>query len=800
MWVLLSSQTYEFDDEPALATWVYDITEQRKTAETMRELLEAIPCPLVVSSTETNELLYVNEQAKTAYGLKVGEGRVSDVYKNPEDRQQLVARLRRDGRVDDFEAEIHAPGGGSHWVIMAGRVMEFDNERAGLVASQIITERKQAERLLQESEARLHEIPESSPVGASIVGGDGQIEFANSRMAEMIGLSTDELMGFSARGFYVDPSTRDVINETLESEGQVRDFEALMQRADGSSFWSLVSLEPANLHEHEDAYFGWVYDITSWKEAEEALRQAKEQAEELARSKSEFVAVVSHEVRTPMNGVLGMARLMLDTSLDGEQREFAETIVRSGESLLTILNDLLDISKLEAERLQLEMIPFDPKRIIEDSVAVMASRAGEKGLQLSAVVQDDFPPTLKGDPNRLRQILLNLLSNAVKFTSTGAVTVELGASAKSNDAVDVELAVADTGPGISADVQEKLFSHYTQGSVEIARRYGGTGLGLAICQRLANLMGGDITLESEPGAGSRFSLKAPFDVGDDNDLARLDRISGPSEAHVVDALPLQILLVEDNEINQRVAVGLLRNQGHAVDLAVNGVEALEALERRQYDVVLMDRHMPEMNGIEATVRIREMDGLTASIPIIGITAAVNSEEIAACLEAGMNDVIPKPIDPFMLAKALARAHHGGEALMPGRDVSETHIAQEIASAPGTGVPPAGVPETAVFDDSKLAALREELGDDVVESLVENFREVAEDAPESLGAAAVQDDLALLERLAHDLKSNSAMIGLQALSMTAAAIELASREGRSEDARVGVERLGSLVTDALDALP
>ena len=790
MWVLLSSQTYQYDHEPALATWVYDITEQRKAAETMRELLEAIPCPLVVSSTETNELLYVNEQAKTAYGLEVGRGRVSDVYKNPEDRQELVSLLRRDGRVDDFEAEIQAPDGSLQWVLMAGRIMEFDDERAVLVASQIITERKQAERTLQESEARLHEILESSPVGASIVGGDGQIEFANSRMAEMIGLSTEELMGFSARGFYVDPSTRDEINEKLESDGQVRDFEAMMQRADGTSFWSLVTLEPANLHEHDDAYFGWVYDITSWKEAEEALRQAKEQAEELARSKSEFVAVVSHEVRTPMNGVLGMARLMLDTSLDGEQRDFAETIVRSGESLLTILNDLLDISKLEAERLELEKIPFDPKRIIEDSVAVMASRAGEKGLQLSAVVQDDFPAALKGDPNRLRQVLLNLLSNAVKFTSTGSVTVELGASAKLNDAVDVELAVVDTGPGISADVQEKLFSHYTQGSVEIARKYGGTGLGLAICQRLANLMGGDITLESAPGEGSRFSLKAPFDVGDENDLARLDRLSGPDEAHAVDALPLQILLVEDNEINQRVAVGLLRNQGHAVDLAVNGVEALEALERRQYDVVLMDRHMPEMNGIEATARIREMDGLTASIPIIGITAAVNSEEIAACLEAGMNDVIPKPIDPFMLAKALARTHHGGEVLMPGREAAESHAGEKTEAAPGSKV----------FDGSKLAALRAELGDDVVESLVESFREVAGRAPQSLGAAADQDDLALLERLAHDLKSNSAMIGLQALSEAAAAIELASREGRSEGARADVERLEILVTDALDALP
>ena len=181
-------------------------------------------------------------------------------------------------------------------------------------------------------------------------------------------------------------------------------------------------------------------------------------------------------------------------------------------------------------------------------------------------------------------------------------------------------------------------------------------------------------------------------------------------------------------------------------------EALEALERRQYDVVLMDRQMPEMNGIEATARIREMDGLTASIPIIGITAAVNSEEIAACLEAGMNDVIPKPIDPFMLAKALARTHHGGEVLMPGREAAESHAGEKTEAAPGSKV----------FDGSKLAALRAELGDDVVESLVESFREVAGRAPQSLGAAADQDDLALLERLAHDLKSNSAMIGLQAL--------------------------------------
>ena len=714
---------------------------------------------------------------------------MSDVYKNPEDRQELVRILRRDGRVDNFEAEIHSPDGGIHWVLMAGRTMEFEGERAVLVASQIITERKQAERTLQESEARLHEILESSPVGASIVGGDGHIEFANSRMAEMIGISTEELMGFAARGFYVDPSDRDVISERLQSEGQVRDFEALLQRADGTSFWSLVSLEPANLHDHDDAHFGWVYDITSWKEAEEALKQAKEQAEELARSKSEFVAVVSHEVRTPMNGVLGMTRLLLNTSLDGEQRDYAETIVRSGESLLTILNDLLDISKLEAQRLELEQIPFDPKRIVEDSIAVMASRAGEKGLQLSAVVQEDFPAALKGDPNRLRQILLNLLSNAVKFTSTGSVTVELGSSSKSNGAVEVELAVSDTGPGISPDVQEKLFSHYTQGSVEIARRYGGTGLGLAICQRLAILMGGDITLESEPGKGIRFRLNAPFDVGDENDLVKLEQFSSSREVPTTDTSPLQVLLVEDNEINRRVAFGMLRNLRHAVDIAENGVEALEALERREYDVVLMDRHMPEMNGIEATARIREMTGLTSAIPVIGITAAVNSEEIAACLEAGMNDVIPKPIDPFMLSKALARVHQGADSWMP------LQAPANARSPDGSEVPQ----ESPVLDAPKLEALREELGDEVVESLVASFREVALGAAETLGAAAREGDFASLERLAHDLKSNAAMIGLQALSQVAAAIELASREGRAGEARDGVGGLATLISDALNAL-
>ena len=311
-----------------------------------------------------------------------------------------------------------------------------------------ITERIRAEQAVRDSEQRLRHILESSPIGATIVRGDGSFDFVNSRMAEMVGISKEQFLHTRAREFYDDPAERDRISERLRREGRLRDVEARLKRADGTPFWILLSFEPTHLGD-ENAYFGWVYDITRRKEAEETMKRAKEEAERTAEAKSDFVAVVSHEVRTPMNGVLGMARLMLDTPLDGEQRECVDTIVASGEALLTIIDDLLDISKLEADKLELESIPFIVEDVVDQSISVMASRAEEKGLAIKSQADEGIPAVVVGDPHRLRQVILNLISNAIKFTDDGSVSVEFGLDTVVDDQVTLFFSVTDTGLGIS---------------------------------------------------------------------------------------------------------------------------------------------------------------------------------------------------------------------------------------------------------------------------------------------------------------------------------------------------------------
>lgn len=400
-------------------------------------------------------------------------------------------------------------------------------------------------------------------------------------------------------------------------------------------------------------------DITERKRAERLMADAKEQAEQMADAKSEFVAVVSHEVRTPMNGILGMARLLLDGDLDEEQGEITKTIVRSGDALLTIVNDLLDISKLEAGRLELEARPFGLRPLIDQIGSAAGPRILDKGLvfDIDIDIEDELPEIVIGDPHRLRQVLLNLLDNAAKFTEIGRVS--LGVSARSSEAghAEITFCVADTGTGIGPEIQKKIFAPYSQATKEVARKYGGTGLGLTICRRLAELMGGKIDLESAVGEGSTFRLRIPVPVDTTTDLASLDQFGDSSDFILPrTSEPLRVLQVEDDATNRNVVELTLRRAGHLVRSVVDGDEALKAFKNSEYDIVLMDRHMPVMDGIQATRRIRSLAPPLCDIPVIGITAGATQGELNDCLAAGMNVCLTKPIEPQKLVEAIDREH------------------------------------------------------------------------------------------------------------------------------------------------
>lgn len=406
--------------------------------------------------------------------------------------------------------------------------------------------------------------------------------------------------------------------------------------ADQVIAWSLFPLKELELVR------AYGLDITS----DVALRRAKEAAEESARAKGIFLATMSHELRTPMNGVLGCTQLLRDTSMTDQQRELIETMHRSADVLLTLVNDILDFSKIEAGKMTLEVADVDLQSLIGDVTTLVAESAARKGLTVSVKIDSDVPEVFRGDPIRLRQILFNLVGNAIKFTERGGVTVAVSLKLdrqNSSDVVVLQWSVHDTGIGLTPDQQAYLFKAYTQADTSIARRFGGTGLGLLICRQLVELMGGTIAVASAIGQGSTFAYTTNLLPAIHREVGTISL--GPDQRSSGEQFgPLRVLVADDNEINQVVASKFLQKLGCQVEVARTGREAVEAIGRTTYDVVLMDCEMPEIDGYEATRQVRRREeGMSKRLPIMALTGHTSEEETQKCLQAGMDRVLTKPV-------------------------------------------------------------------------------------------------------------------------------------------------------------
>ncbi len=747
-----------------ILTVTLDVTRQKqaeRATEESRRLLRAVLDGLpVIVSVKDRDLRYrlVNRYFGEINGVAPERalGHTADSLfqalpsKLATVRDQAV--LAGQGETGFFEQSFpDAEGRMRDWQTNKLPLLDKDGAvEAVLSLSYDVTERKQAERLIELSRRTLQTVMDALPVAIHLKGLDLRYLLVNRYFAEqLVGLPSEQVLGKLAQEAFGDRRSsyiHDYEQQVLATGRETGFVEVRHPDARGEMrVWLYNKLPIFDRDDTIRQILTVALDITE-------LTAAKEAAEQAARAKAEFLAVMSHEIRTPMNGVLGMTQLLLRSGLNTEQRSQVEAVLSSGRALLGILDNILDFSKLEAGRVDIEQIDFALEELGASVLSMLAPRAGEKPrLRLLAEIDPGLAPWHRGDPTRLRQILLNLVGNALKFTEAGSVVLALRRLGGDGAAEQVRIEVRDTGIGISPEQQARLFAAFAQADSSITRRYGGTGLGLSICKKLVELLGGRIGVTSEPGTGSCFWVELELPLG-----------APPVPQAVGMALPpLRLLLVEDNLVNQRIAATLLRQDGHYVALASDGFEAIAMARSEAFDAILMDMQMPGMDGLEATRRLRalgrQQGGRLAQLPILAMTANTLPEDIVACRAAGMDDHLGKPFEPQALYRMLAR-----------------HLPLPGAAAMAEPDSAAAENAAADFDGARLGRLESRMGQaETAEMLRDFLRDFSAQWRDLRQAAVPAGDIA---GFAHTLKGSAATLGLAALAEAAAELERECRVG------------------------
>ncbi|MCZ4306701.1 PAS domain S-box protein [Zoogloeaceae bacterium G21618-S1] len=772
---------------------VVDISDTKAAERRARDaeaqlsrILESSPIGVVIAG-EDSVPVFANWRACAMAGFSreaFMQTPAIERYVDPAQRHAALAALDAGEVVRDREVALRRADGSVYWVLLSLERGVFGGSPVVLSWTYDITERRAAARQLR----KLSLAVEHSPVMVVISRRAGAVEYVNPHFTAVTGYALGDLVAGLPEVRDAEGQARDVQVEAWAalSVGEEWRCECQIRRKDGALVWISVAVSALAERNGELSHGVWVLeDVSARKATEAALRDAKQAAEAATQAKSRFLANMSHEIRTPMNAIIGLSHLCLGGDLQPAQRDYVSKIHQAGTALLGVINDVLDVSRIEAGRLSLEQSAFELDAVLAQLMALFGEQARAKQLALQLSVSPNVPNALVGDGMRLGQVLINLVANAIKFTERGEVAVTVRADPPNNRRVRLQFAVRDTGVGLTPSQIDGLFQPFAQADDSTTRKFGGTGLGLSICRQLVRLMGGDVVVHSEPGQGSTFLFDVELGVAATGELARTPRVPQPT----ADLDGLRVLVAEDNLVNLLIAETLLAEQGVLVDTAGTGREAVDRVMRPgapPIDVVLMDVQMPEMDGLEATRQIRA-DPRFAALPIIAMTAHAMADERDQCLAAGMNDHLAKPVDPPLFLATLARWAGRVPALM-----------SVTASRPA-----AAVDFPAIAGLNVEAGLLRMMGKPALYArMLGLFERQHGDCGAQLRMRVGEGDLMGAARLMHTLRGAAGSLGADALADQAAAVEALAVQGREPDAEMmaGLEQSIAALVAAIRTTP